>query len=108
MVDLLEQESTRAKVPQFSEDERKWYDFKSKMRAYFCLKKLWDALTSQRPLGEGRADWESKSQQIYNLLVLQLHGDPLSLVLQFEETMDGVAAWMGLVDKYEPKGTTGK
>eukprot|EP00952_Eustigmatos_sp_NYUAD-ZCMA_P013374 53072-Eustigmatos_ZCMA.PRE.1 len=115
MAGLLEQKMMRSRVPHFSGDDDKWFEFKPKMIAHLDEKKLLKTLLSERPVGDGREEWEDKCRQIYNQLILHLHREPLCLVMQYQEPrtsgdlmMDGVAAWKELVDKYEPKGNIGK
>eukprot|EP00952_Eustigmatos_sp_NYUAD-ZCMA_P013869 54636-Eustigmatos_ZCMA.PRE.1 len=115
MASVLEQDMMRTRVPHFSGDDAKWFEFKPKMLAHLDDRKLLDTLLGEKPVGDGLADWELKCRKIYNQLVLSLHEEPLYLVMQYQEPrtsgdlmMDGVAAWKELVDKYEPKGNIGK
>ena len=57
---------------------------------------------------EAQATWDRMNRKIFSRLKLYTMGTAKSLVLRFAASMDGVAAWNALKEKYELKGQAQK
>lgn len=59
-------------------------------------------------VADPRVEWDRKSGKVYARLVMFTEGLAANVVEEHIETRNGVAAWQGLIDKFELKGTFGK
>jgi len=102
------------KVKKFSGMQHEWQEWMSDLLAILDNKdNLVELLlpgAEARPTETGAAQvkWDKTSRKIYMKLVLFTSGTAKSMVLQFGDTMNGVAAWDVLKEKYEMRGRAQK